>query len=282
MEGKIIKHGSHRINNDIDGYMYNHNISEGYNFNSHIHKCHEFILVFKGRMIYTVEGSEYLITEGDMVMTAPSELHSFSFPEKCVYERAFFHIYPGMLSKFPELMNTLNSRRSGYFNRVCAELVKKYGIDRLFADIERWCENPVPETDLMVLTCAMRLAALVGVIIREESPERQTITENKRTNAALRFIDRSYRESISIADIAAAAYMSSSHISRVFKRETGMTINEYLNMRRITHAKNLIMEGKKATAVYLDCGFSDYSTFYRNFTRFVGMTPEAFRRSQDG
>lgn len=71
--------------------------------------------------------------------------------------------------------------------------------------------------------------------------------------------------------------MSPSYTSRIFKKEMGMTIKEYLNMRRITLAKNKIINGSRATALFAECGFSDYTTFYRAFVRYVGMSPEAFR-----
>ena len=73
---KIIKHGNHTINDKYNGYVYNLNISDGYDFNSHMHNCYEFIHVIEGQLIYTVEGPEYALSAGDIIMTCPEELHS--------------------------------------------------------------------------------------------------------------------------------------------------------------------------------------------------------------
>lgn len=279
MEHRIIKRSTHVLNNDIDGYVFNHNISDGLDFSSHLHKCYEFIKVYRGELRYTVEGIDYSLSEGDFVMTKPSELHSFSFPKDCVYERSFLHIYPGMLAAHPELKRVLDMREAGYFNCIPAELAAKHGIDAVFSGLYRWCAEPVPETDYMVMTYIMQLITIIGRILREEKAPAHAFAENKKAEMVMSFINKNFTETVALNDISRAVYLSPSYISRMFKRETGMTIKEYLTMRRITHAKNAIMQGGKVTAVFRDCGFSDYSTFYRAFMKYVGMSPEEFRRS---
>ena len=279
MEYKIIKHGNHALYNDNDGYMYNFNTSKGYSFNSHIHKCYEFIHIIHGQLIYTVEGNEYMLSDGDFIMTNPSELHSFSFPEVTDYQREFLHIYPGFVKNFPELTEVLNSRKMGYFNRFPSETVEKYGIDKIFGQIEKCCADVEPETDYLVLGLTLALFSKINQVLREETPEHQTIITNKKANAVCDYIDHHYKEDITVESIAAAQFISPSHLSRIFKQETGMTVKAYLTMRRVTNAKNLIMEGRQMiTNIYLDCGFDDYSTFYRSFIKYVGMSPEEFKK----
>lgn len=282
MEHKIIKHGNHVINNDYDGYMYNFNTSQSYSFNSHIHKCYEFVHIIHGQLIYTVEGNEYMLSDGDFIMTNPAELHSFSFPEACDYQREFLHIYPGFIKDFPELTAGLETRKMGYFNRFSAEMTKKYEIDKIFEHIEKCCTNIEPETDFLVLGLTIALFARINQILRKEAPEHQSIITNKKANAVCDYIDKHYKEDITVESIAASQFISPSHLSRIFKKETGMTVKAYLNMRRVTRAKNLIMEGPHMiTNIYLDCGFIDYSSFYRSFVKYVGMSPEEFKKSQN-
>ncbi len=280
MSHKIIKHGNHKINDDINGYMYNYNVSEGYNFGSHIHKCYEFIYIHEGTMHYTVENSEYVLSKGDIIMTNPLEFHSFSFPEKCTYEREFLHIYPGFLKDYPNLTAALNNRRAGHFNRISSELVSKYKLDFIFRGIEEYCENVVPETDFMVLTYTLQLVSKINQILRCESEEAQSEITGKKANSICRYIDSYYKNDITIEKIAENVYMSPSHASRLFKKETGMTVKAYLTLRRITHAKSLIMQGYKTMSIYSECGFGDYSSFYRAFVKYVGMTPNEFKTLQ--
>ena len=276
MKEKKFKHGNHVMNNDTDGYMYSLSVTEGTDFNSHLHKCYEFIHIIHGELLYTVEGSEYMLSDGDLIMTKPEELHSFSFPKECVYEREFLHIYPGFIDKYPELVRALSSRKLGYFNHISADIVKRYGIDRIFDEIKDCCVHAEPETDLLVLANTLRLISRISQILRKEIPN------SPNTAAVCKYIDSHYKEPVTVQSIADYMFISPSHLSRIFKRDTGMSVRVYLNMRRITQAKNLIVQGQDSIKnIYWKCGFEDYSTFYRCFVKYAGMSPDEFRRSQN-
>ena len=279
MEREILKYGNHIINNDYDGYLYSYNFSDGYDFNSHLHKCFEFIHIIEGRLIYTVEGNDYMLTEGDIIMTKPNELHSFSFPEKQEYKREFLHVYPGFVDKFPDLVKPLISREDGYFNRIPAAVAKKYGIYEIFERMDKCCRAREAETDYIMLAHTIELMSVICQILRKEAPEAQEIVTNKKTNAIYDYVEKHYQDDITIEKIARSLYVSPSYLSRVFKKETGMTIKNYINMRRVTKAKNLIVEGRRITDVYLECGFSDYTTFYRAFIKYAGTSPDDFKKT---
>lgn len=282
MELKVIKYGNHKISNDNDGYIYSFNTSKSYTFDSHLHKCYEFVHIIHGQLLYTVEGTDYMLSDGDIIMTNPVELHSFSFPKECDYQREFLHIYPDFFKQFPDILNQLNSRKSGYFNCISAETANKYNLDGIFRGIEKYCKNPIPETDFMVLTYSLQLAGIINQILREETENHQKKSfSNKKNNSISYYIDHHYHENITVDNIANAVFMSSGYASRIFKKETGMTIKAYLNLRRITNAKNLMMQGEKSTNIFDKCGFTDYSTFYRSFVKYVGMTPDEFKHMHD-
>lgn len=276
---KGLKYGNHILGDNENGYMYNLNYSDAYNFDSHLHTCYEFIHILKGDFLYRIEGNDYVLSSGDLIMTNPDELHSFSFPNENIYHREFLHVYPGFLKRFPEALEYLNSRKAGKNNLIPSEFVKKYGIDTIFRNMEKSCRTPDSSTDLLMLAYTVELIIQIKRISENETIQYKTPVINEKSKSIRYYIDTNYEKSIAVPYIAEAMYMSSAYASRLFKKETGMTIKAYLNMRRVTHAKNLMMEGRKATEIFDKCGFSDYSTFYRAFTKFVGMTPEQFKES---
>ncbi len=282
MERKIVKYGNHVIGDNVNGYMYSFNSSQSYNFDSHIHFCYEFVHVLKGNLLYTVENSDYILSEGDIIITNPDELHSFSFPQKCLYEREFLHIYPGFLNQFPDILNLLNSRTNGKFNLLPSYLAKEYCLDKIFENMYIACKNSDMLTHSLMLAYSSELIIQIARLLQNEIIKYTPPTLNKKSNDIQKYIDRNYRRNISVPDIAEAMYMSTAYASRLFKKETGMTIKAYLNLRRITNAKNLIMEGRKATEIYGKCGFENYSTFYRSFIKFVGMSPDDYKAVSSG
>ena len=44
-------------------------------------------------------------------------------------------------------------------------------------------------------------------------------------------------------------------------------------MKRLSKAQQLIAMGKKPTEIYTECGFTDYGTFFRNYTKHFGFSP---------
>lgn len=279
---KVIRYGNHSIINDNEGYMYSYNSSMVSSFDTHMHKCYEIIHIIKGELLYTVEDSTYMLSDGDIIFTAPPERHSFRFIKKCQYEREFLHIYPGFIKKFPELTKILSFRKAGTLNRIDVERVNKYELDQIFNKINYYGSMDAPEKDLMVLTYTIQLLIIMNRILTDDTPTYSNISIDSKTDFIIDYIDHHYKEEISAADIAEKTFTSQQYINKILKEKMGMTIKQYLNLRRISAAKNLIMEGHKTTNIYIQCGFRDYSTFYRAFAKYAGMTPDKFKKSQSG
>jgi AraC family transcriptional regulator len=86
---------------------------------------------------------------------------------------------------------------------------------------------------------------------------------------------------LSIAAVAAACRLTPNHFGRCFKRSTGDTPYQYLTRLRLEEAKRLMLTAQRSLAeIALACGFGDQSHFTRIFSRNVGMSPAAWRRSR--
>jgi AraC family transcriptional regulator len=92
-------------------------------------------------------------------------------------------------------------------------------------------------------------------------------------------LQQRFRESLGLADIARALYVSTFHLCRLFKEETGMPIHRYLNRLRLREALEQICDGETGlTNLALSLGFSCHSHFTRAFCREFGMPPSEVRR----
>ena len=81
--------------------------------------------------------------------------------------------------------------------------------------------------------------------------------------------------------MAAIAHLSAYHFARQFKASTGLSPYQYVIVRRVERAQQLLREGDDLSlaAVAAGAGFSDQSQFSHHFKRRLGMTPGQFRRS---
>jgi AraC-like DNA-binding protein len=92
--------------------------------------------------------------------------------------------------------------------------------------------------------------------------------------------DREYARGIDVAAMARAAHASPAHFSRGFAAAFGIPPGRYLQERRITRAAFLLREtDQSVTEVALAVGFRSLGTFSSTFSRLMGVSPRAYRRS---
>jgi AraC-like DNA-binding protein len=95
----------------------------------------------------------------------------------------------------------------------------------------------------------------------------------------LEFIDCCYQEGTPLSKIAESAGVSRSHLCRVFKRVTGLSLKRFLTRRRLQAAKELILEpGATIDQVARRVGYRDAGHFDRVFRQWEGRTPSGYRR----
>ncbi len=96
--------------------------------------------------------------------------------------------------------------------------------------------------------------------------------------AAFDVIERRFDEPISLDDVATAVAVSPSHLTRVVRRLTGRTVNEWIAERRMAEARRLLLEtDAKVEGVARRCGYGDTGYFRRHFRRHHGMAPAQWR-----
>ena len=94
----------------------------------------------------------------------------------------------------------------------------------------------------------------------------------------LEYMNQHFQEHLSLQDVSDALDISSSHICRVLKNETGETFVTLLNKIRIQEAGRLLQEGKwKVYEVAEKCGFSNYAYFYQLFKKETGISPTEWK-----
>jgi AraC family transcriptional regulator len=135
---------------------------------------------------------------------------------------------------------------------------------------------------------AESLAAMLAVHLLRNYSERSQAIETDRISSqpravvqAVDFIHDNYAMDLSLSDIAAAAHLSPFHLSRIFKKATGVTPHQYLLQVRVNSARSLLSAGagnRSLAEVAAAVGFSDQSHLTRHFKRLLGVTPKQLRQ----
>ena len=94
------------------------------------------------------------------------------------------------------------------------------------------------------------------------------------------YIDTHIAEDLSLENLAEYVSFSTFHLSRMFKRYTGTTLNKYIITKRIDKAKLLLRGPMSITYVSKEVGFNNYNHFYRTFKNVTGVSPADFKESE--
>jgi len=133
---------------------------------------------------------------------------------------------------------------------------------------------------------AESLANLLAVhLIRHVSAPRRLergrdgVLPRGRLRAVVEYIEEHLDGCPTLAQLAAVVRLNPYHFARQFKAATGLPPHQYVILRRVERAKELLQAGTDLSLaeVALRAGFSDQSQFSRHFKRLVGVTPGQFR-----
>src|SRR5688500_7746033 len=86
-------------------------------------------------------------------------------------------------------------------------------------------------------------------------------------------LENQYGDVVTLRRLATEMGRQPAYLGRVFLKETGVTVREYVTRVRLEHAETLISEGVKIEAVSLSVGYRSKKNFYQQFKRRHGMTP---------
>lgn len=239
--------------------------------------CIKINLFIDGRFSIFSDNAVHQPIYGDLCVLAPGKMHygritsktHLNYYEICVGESALDTIPDGNFL-VRNLINATSVRDA--FLRPDAKSRDK--VLFLFEEIEKYIcdgEHSLAFTKVIeLLSLLSRLYSDLNLI--------STSAFSYHTAAAVKYIEDSYAEKISLKSISEKIGVSASYLSRIFKKETGAGVHTYLNRYRILKASGLLAEHSVTEAAYL-CGFSDTSHFISVFKNFMGISPMQHKKA---
>jgi AraC family transcriptional regulator len=101
----------------------------------------------------------------------------------------------------------------------------------------------------------------------------------RKFRAVVAYIEEHLDNGLTLVQMAAVAHLSPYHFARQFKAAIGLPPHQYVILRRVERARQLLQAGTDLSLaeVALRAGFCDQCQFSRHFKRLVGVTPGRFR-----
>ncbi len=254
-------------------YMFSHAKVAPPKIKMHMHQMYEMLWLMHGDASYMIENTTYRLNEGDIIFTRPNEMHAIIFHSDEYYERSFLQFSP----QFANFLNTSLTKVFDHLpkggNIISAETAEKFGLYRYFEEIAEYTlEKPSFWRAAVHAKLTLLMIDLNTVFKTEISPP--PIKENDRIEKVAEYLTE--HTDATLDELSALFFINKYHLCHAFKDRYGLTIKEFINMRRIMRAKQLIHEGHRITELCYQCGFNDYTTFYKTLKKLTGKTPSDF------
>lgn len=237
------------------GVSFKHARGESVERGREFHTHHEIIYFLGGDAVFISERIHIALEPG-MIAIIPKDTYHRVVVDGDSYHRALFHFSSG----YPEELEPLFASPTVVRETESARAI----LNRLTEYAERGGGAAIlPHALVMLLDELSRVA--------KESAE----VHSAAVREAIKFVSENCEKKISVVDVAAACKISESSIAHVFKNEMNISLYRYIIQKRLATAHMRIESGESATAVAYECGFGDYSGFYKQYKKTFGTPPSA-------
>lgn len=233
-------------------------------YTSHIHNYYEFLFFYDGDADFIVGGSIYHLQKNDLLLIKPNVYHHLRILSSRPYERILLNFQESDLVE--SLLPVLKTAESFY------HVEQTSPIKRIFDNLR---DNSTvftsEEFTLFAKDC------LNHIFLNLKYFSSQTVKEKLTTNSSLEsillYIDENPALPLTISDLSQKFNLSESWIAHSFKKVLGVSPSQYINRKKITYAHSLINMGVSPVQVAETCGYVNYTTFYRQYKKYLGLSP---------
>jgi AraC-like DNA-binding protein len=241
-------------------------------FADHFHTLYEMIYFVGGDAEFIVEDRRYPLKTGDLIFINPGSHHNVHLLSSHSYERYVLRFSEYLVPS--DLLAKLEHLTGCYY-------VGDTVIPSLFARFDEHVRNVGDDKDMLKMLFRCVLTEIIVYFSRMNVQEWVSVSLLKEDMAGvLDYINRNLEKPLCLEDICTTFHYSKSYICREFSNSLGVPIMQYVRTKKIMYADALLRSGMSPTEVSEQCGFSDYSTFYRMYKKLIGYPPSERQRQR--
>lgn len=252
--------------------------------NYHDHDYTEFSYILSGKGKYLIEGTEYDVESGDIVICNPGVMHTHIVvnPKEPTIE---------FIAGFTDFQfknmapNSIELQNGGYIVHMSSEAKQEISM-HCYAMIAEKESNQVGRY-FMFKTHLMQMLLLVVREILEVEKESQkgcnfeSYNKSYAVNRIINYLNENYENKISLEQIAHNIYLSPVYISKIFKEETGESPINYLIKIRLEKAKDILLNSDSGSikSIANQVGYDDVYHFSKLFKKYYGYSPLYYKKN---
>ncbi|NLA74602.1 MAG: AraC family transcriptional regulator [Deltaproteobacteria bacterium] len=262
---------------------------------AHKHEFIEFVYVLSGEAKHAINGMEYDVMSGDLIIINYDATHAFyaNTSHKDDFVTYDLMFTPDFLDAGLIRGNNFNSLASSFLFYSMFPEKQEIGPDlhltgsqmKTFREIfdKIYLEFHQKQKGYVEIIRAYVVELIIYIfrqIERKNSTDACRHKHEEIVYRTLRYLYDHYQTQITLEDLAAQIFLSKDYFSRLFREITGKPVSELLQQIRIEEAcKLLISTDETILEVANECGYQDIKFFYATFRKLMGMTPGEYRKA---
>ena len=256
----------------------------------HKHQFFEIVYVYEGYCEQTLSclgyTRTYTMKEGDFLFIPANQEHAITVDSDSIviniglrtstFERTFLHNIPqdSILGRFFSSLLTMEDSTQFIIFHTDEHFPCKPYVHQIFMS---YCNGGVYAKNLLNL----QLSLLFLYLLQEYSENAEIINGTTdsvyQIPALIAYMEKNY-STVNIKSMAKHFGYSTDHLNRIFKQWTGQTISEALMRVKMEHAVRFLENPRMTVSdVAESLGYKDMTNFIRNFKKYYGVTPKAYR-----
>lgn len=230
-----------------------------------------FFIVMKGSGTLTYRGKKQTINTGDCIFINCLEEYSHESSQNDPWELSWVHFYG---KEAAEIYRHYQEQGGHYLFHPSDASPLIHALKNLFDEQDT-------KGTFFELKCHKNLTDIVTACYLESASiqEEKSDSTYGKILSIRSYLDEHFADDIDLDMLSRRFFISKFHLSREFKKITGITLGNYLNGRRINEAKRLLRFTQEPIgAIAAACGIPDVNYFTKVFSKYEAMTPSAYRK----
>lgn len=234
-----------------------------------------FMIVLSGEGVFTYNGRKKYLKSNNLVFIDCKKKYSHRSSSTDPWELLWVHFNGPLIDKYYSLFsrNThsviINSESAFDFKKILLQLI----------DL---ASNENATSELLSSNLLNTLITQLLTLEKTDIKKNKSLNFEKINQIKL-YIDQNFQHILSLNKISKEFYISKYYMSREFKKNYGITINNYIINKRITLAKELLrFTDKPINEIAQLCGISGSSYFNKSFKKNESMSPSEYRKKWNG
>ncbi|MBO2945596.1 helix-turn-helix domain-containing protein [Paenibacillus sp. F411] len=258
----------------------------------HYHQGVELLYIHEGSGTLVLDQQVHTMKPGDLYIFQPFQLHHVKADvgEETPYVRSRIQFEPQVFQRyfepFEQLMEVYQHLWKGAMQKQVFRLMPQHApIETLLQYYGTASMLPGHERGRMerFATLLQQLLLAVQGQLQDVLPQPGFAATRSLTHseAVLQWVEQHYAEPYRLEVLAEELHISKYHLLHTFKRETGSTITDYIQVRRMKEACQLLGSSSLPVAdIGTQVGWPVASHFVQRFKKWTGVTPHQYRKRQ--